>query len=192
MTETVPYLLIVEDDPLFQEVYRTRLEQQGFQVKVAGDGEAAWQEIEAAPPDLILLDLVLPRLSGHDVLARLKANPQLAELPVIVLTSRGEPADIERGKQEGAEDYLIKGATNPKEVIWKIKRALAKKSGRPFTLRIALQEKMLDAPILADMAKKSEALQCGQCARQLLLELTPQADRPGWFDAHLVCPDCEK
>jgi DNA-binding response OmpR family regulator len=192
MTETAPYVLIVEDDPLFQEVYRTRLEQQGFQVKVVGDGEEAWREIESFPPDVILLDLVLPRLSGHDVLARLKANPQLAELPVIVLTSRGEPADIERGKQEGAEDYLIKGSTNPKEVIWKVKQALAKKSGQPLALRVALQEKLLDAPLLADMAKKSEKLQCGQCARQLLLELTPQTDRPGWFDARLVCPDCGK
>jgi two-component system, OmpR family, phosphate regulon response regulator PhoB len=192
MAETALTILIVEDDMLFQGVYRTRLTQQGFLVKVVSDGETALREIEQSPPDLILLDLVLPRLNGLEMLSRLKQNPQHAELPVIILTSRGEPADVERGLQAGAEDYLIKSSTNPKEVIWKIRTALAKKTGQPVTLRVALQEKELDAPLLADLTKKSEELECARCAGHLLLELTPKEDRPGWFDAHLICPDCGK
>jgi DNA-binding response OmpR family regulator len=192
MSETLFSVLIVEDDPLFQGVYRTRLEQQGFKVRVAGDGEEALREIEQSPPDLILLDLVLPRLSGHDVLTRLRQDPRHTNLPVIILTSRGEAADIERGKQEGADDYLIKGSTNPKEVIWKVKQALAVKSGQPLLLRVALQEKELDAAMLADMAKKPKNLQCAQCHRHLILELAPQQERPGWFAARLICPECEK
>jgi len=190
--EKSPSVLIVEDDLLFQGVYRTQLEKQGFQVKVISNGEAAWREIEASPPDIILLDLVLPGLSGHDILTRLKADPRLAEVPVIILTSRGEPADIERGKQEGAADYLIKGVINPKEVIWKIRQALAKKTGEPLPLRVALQEKLLDAPMLAETAKGIKTLKCPQCNKGLLLELTPKPDRPGWFDARLICPDCGK
>jgi DNA-binding response OmpR family regulator len=185
-------ILIVEDDPLFQGVYRTRLEQQGYKVTVAGDGEEALKAIEQSPPDLILLDLVLPRLSGLEVLGRLRQDPQQAAVPVIILTSRGEPADIERGKQAGANDYLIKGSTNPREVIWKVKQALAKESGEPVRLRVALQEKELDAAALADLAQQSNTLQCAKCRLRLVMELTEQKDRPGWFDARLICPECDK
>jgi len=183
-------ILIVEDDMLFQTIYRSRLGQEGYQVKVASDGEEALHEIEASPPDLLLLDLVLPRLSGYEVLTRLRANPRFVNLPVIVLTNKGEPEDIKRGMEMGADDYLIKTVAHPKEVVWKIRQALAEKAGEPIRLRVAPREIQLDAPRLAELAGKPADLRCPKCGSELLMELFPRSDRPGWFEGRLICPDC--
>lgn len=186
-----PYtVLIVEDDMLFQSVYSARLSEKGYTVHTAGDGQDALNQMTAAPPDVVLLDLVLPRMNGHDVLKQMRATPALAEIPVIVLTSRGEPEDIKRGMDEGATDYLVKSVTQPKEVLWKIREAIAQKEGEVIPLQVALKENLLDAPRAALLVGKSANLQCQKCRKQLVLELFPRADLPGWFNAHFICPDC--
>ena len=187
-----PVILIVEDDMLFQSIYRTCLEQEGFRVEASADGEDALREMELILPDLVLLDLVLPRLSGYEVLSRMKETPALAGVPVIVLTNKGEPADIKRGMQLGAKDYLIKTTAHPKEVVWKIRQALAEKSGEPIHLRVALKERELDAPRLATTLGKTSTFRCPKCQTNLLLDLQPRPDQPGLFEARLVCPKCDK
>ncbi|NIM04753.1 MAG: response regulator, partial [Armatimonadetes bacterium] len=147
-----PTILIVEDDMLFQSIYRARLTQEGYSVKVASDGEDALREMETSPPDIVLLDLVLPRLSGYEVLTRMRANPTLADVPVIVLTNKGEPEDVQRGMEKGATDYLIKTVAHPKEVVWKIRQAISEKAGEPVHLRVAVKERELDAPRLAEIS----------------------------------------
>jgi DNA-binding response OmpR family regulator len=184
-------ILIVEDDMLFQSIYRTRLTQEGYRVKTTADGEDALQEMEISPPDLVLLDLVLPRLSGYEVLSRIRSNPSLAGIPVIVLSNKGEPEDVRRGMERGANDYLIKTVAHPKEVIWKIRQALSEKAGEPVHLRIAIKERELDAPRLAAISGKPENLNCKKCASGLVLDLQPRTDRPGWFEGRVICPKCE-
>jgi DNA-binding response OmpR family regulator len=185
-------ILIVEDDALFQSVYCTRLEEEGYNVKVAGNGEEALQEMEAAPPDLILLDIILPRLSGFEVLERLRADARFAQIPVIILSNRSEPKDIERGLGAGANDYLVKTTTHPKEVFRKIRQHLAKEGeGNAPGLRVALRDGALDIALVAKSAGKASDLRCKKCKTHLVLELYPKSDRPGWFEAQLVCPQCE-
>ena len=185
-----PTILLVEDDPLFQRTYNAHLLEEGYVVRLASDGEQALQEIEASPPDLVLLDLLLPRLSGYDVLARIRADPRLAELPVIVLTNKGEREDIARAMKLGATDYFIKFTARPREVLWKLRQVIAKKAGQPAPMRVALREKELDAEVLAEAAGKPHDLHCAECGGRLVLELLPRSEVPGTFEARLVCPKC--
>lgn len=185
-------VLIVEDDMLFQSAYLAHLREHGYQVRLASDGEEALREIESSPPDLVLLDLVLPRLSGYEVLSRVRANPALAKVPVIVLTNKGEPEDIKRGMELGADDYLIKIVAHPREVLWKIRQALAERAGEPTPMRVAIRERELDAAKLAEAAGRPPDLRCAKCGGRLLLELLPRSDRPEWFEARLTCPRCGK
>lgn len=185
-----PAILFVEDDLLFQRTYRTHLEEAGYEVRLASDGENALRQIDASPPALVLLDLMLPRLSGYDVLARIRANPRSAQLPVIVLTNKGERDDIRRAMESGATDYFIKFAARPAEVLWKVRQVLAAAAGKPAAMRVAIREKELDAETFAEAAGKPRDLHCSECGSRLALELTPKADAGGVFDARLVCPKC--
>jgi len=189
-SQSAATILLVEDDMLFQSVYEAHLHDEGYQVKLATDGERALREMQTSPPDLVLLDLMLPRLSGYDVLERMRADPALAKIPVIVLTNKGEPEDIKRGIEMGATDYLIKIVARPKEVLWKIRQALSEKAGKPTPLRVLINEKELDAARLAEAAVKPADFHCAKCDNRLVLELLPSADRPGLFEAELVCPRC--
>lgn len=117
-------ILIVEDDSFLQQMYASKLKLEGYRVIAAFDGEKALREAKAELPDLILLDLVLPKKSGQDVLRELKLDPDTARIPVIVLSNLGQKKDINLCFSFGAEDYLIKAHFIPSEVIDKIKKTL--------------------------------------------------------------------
>ena len=87
-------------------------------------GAEAWRKLEAEAPGLVLLDIVLPKLSGFDVLARMRKEPKLASVPVILLTNLGQRDDVLRGLELGADDYLIKAHFLPSEVVDKVKGLL--------------------------------------------------------------------
>jgi two-component system phosphate regulon response regulator PhoB len=101
-------ILIVEDEPSQQELLRYNLEKQGFGVLIAGDGEEGLLLAEEELPDLILLDWMLPKLSGIELCRQFKRNSHTREIPVIMLTARGEESDRVRGLETGADDYQIK------------------------------------------------------------------------------------
>jgi len=183
-------ILLVDDDLLFQRTYRAHLTDEGYDVRLASDGEQALEQMQASPPDLVLLDLLLPRTSGYDVLERMRANPALAKIPVIVLSNRGEPEDLKRGAELGATDYFVKFNARPKEVLWKIRQVLAKQAGELAPLRVAIREKELDAELLAQACGKPLDLRCAACGGRLVLELLPRPEAPGAFEARLVCPRC--
>ena len=119
-------ILIVEDDNFLMGMYLSKLELEGFKVVSASDGEKALRLAKKELPDIILLDLLLPKKNGFDVLAELKKNEQTKAIPVIVLTNLGQKEDIDKCFKFGAEDYLIKAHFIPSEVIAKIKKALEK------------------------------------------------------------------
>jgi DNA-binding response OmpR family regulator len=119
-------ILIVEDDNFLMGMYLSKLELEGFKVVSALDGEKALRLAKKELPDIILLDLLLPKKSGFDVLAELKRDEQTKAIPVIVLTNLGQKEDIDKCFKLGAEDYLIKAHFIPSEVIAKIKKALEK------------------------------------------------------------------
>ena len=103
-----PTLLLVEDDPGLVQLLNYNLERAGFLTRVANDGETALLMVKEAKPDLMLLDWMLPGVSGLEVCRRLRRGPQTAQLPILILTARGEEADKVRGLDTGADDFMSK------------------------------------------------------------------------------------
>ncbi len=103
-----PYALIVEDEAPLVELVRYNLEKEGYEVEVAMDGEEALLLIEERQPDIVILDWMLPKLSGIEVCRRLRAKAETRNLPIIMLTARAEETDRVRGLDQGADDYLTK------------------------------------------------------------------------------------
>ena len=117
-------ILLVEDDPFLGGMYVTKLELEHFQVSLAVDGEAGIEQAKSFHPDLILLDILLPKKDGYTVLKELKQDPTTKDIPVILLTNLGQKQDVVKGLDAGAVDYLIKAHFMPSEVIDKIKQHL--------------------------------------------------------------------
>jgi CheY-like chemotaxis protein len=106
-------ILFVEDDPSVAQMYRLKLELDGYIVEVASDGLAALEKARTGHPDLIFLDIRLPKLDGIEVLERLRAEESTARIPVVILSNWNEKELVERGARLGALDHLIKSQTTP-------------------------------------------------------------------------------
>jgi len=119
-------ILIVEDDIFLADLYRAKFEMEGFDVYLAHDGEKGLEAAQKKLPDAILLDLVLPKLDGFSVLDGLKKDKKLKDIPVILLTNLSQKADVDKGIEKGADDYLIKAHFMPSEVVGKIKNLIKK------------------------------------------------------------------
>ena len=98
---------------------------EGFKVTTAYDGEKGLEQAKKVVPDVILLDLVLPKMSGFDVLREIKLDKKVRDVPVILLTNLSQKSDVEKGLKLGADDYLIKAHFMPSEVVEKIKKIVA-------------------------------------------------------------------
>lgn len=118
-----PYILIAEDEPAQAEVLKYNLEKEGFACRIARDGEAALEAIEERVPDLLVLDWMLPEVSGIEVARRLRAGLKTKDMPVLMLTARGEEDDRVRGLEIGADDYVVK-PYSPRELTARIKAIL--------------------------------------------------------------------
>jgi DNA-binding response OmpR family regulator len=124
------HILLVEDDPMLSELYQTKLEMESYQVTVATDGEAGLRQTKTLKPDLVLLDIMLPKLNGFEVLKKIKADRSTARIPVIVLTNLGgEKADSDKklALGLGAQEFLVKTFHLPDDIVGKIKTTLGKK-----------------------------------------------------------------
>lgn len=103
-----PHILVVEDEDALAELLQYNLKKEGFRVTVAADGEEAMILVDERQPDVILLDWMLPKVSGIEVCRRLRSRQETRNIPIIMLTARGEEADRIRGLDTGADDYIIK------------------------------------------------------------------------------------
>ena len=103
-----PYVLAVEDEESLATLLQYNLDKEGYRVGVAGDGEMALMMIDEQAPDLVVLDWMLPKVSGVEVCRRLRSRPETRNLPIIMLTARGEESDRIRGLDTGADDYVVK------------------------------------------------------------------------------------
>ena len=117
-------VLIVEDDKAIRRSLEFGLKSEEFAIRVAQDGEEGLVAIKEQRPDLILLDVILPKVSGLDVLKEIKDNPDTADIPVIIFSNLSQDLDIERAKKLGARDYFVKSDMSLNEVIDKIKNFL--------------------------------------------------------------------
>lgn len=122
MAETKKVLL-VEDEPFLSGMYQTKLKLEGFDVDAAADGEEALQKMREKAYDIVLLDIMMPKLNGFAVLKEMRADKKssLGTVPVIMLTNLGQKSDVEQAMELGANDYIVKAHFTPGEVVQKIK-----------------------------------------------------------------------
>ena len=121
-------VLLVEDDPFLSSLLKNRLQKEGIEITLAKDGEEALNFLKSTKPDLILLDLILPKKSGFEVMEEMREDPQMQfqGLPIIIISNLGQPEDISRGQALGAIEYFVKAKTSIDELVEKIKGFLAK------------------------------------------------------------------
>jgi len=120
-------ILVIEDDQFLRELYNELLTDESYEVDVAEDGEKGLAKIQNGGYDLVLLDIMLPKVDGLEVLRRLKANPPKAPNgPTVLLTNLGQDSIIKEGFSLGASGYLIKSSMNPDQVLSEIKVFLSK------------------------------------------------------------------
>lgn len=119
-----PLILLIEDDPLIDKMYKAKFSSEGFKFEVAQDGIEGLELALNKIPDIIILDIMMPRLSGIDFLKKLRQKPKGKKIPVIVLTNLSEKEEKEKAQELGVLDYLIKANVTPGEVVDKIKKYL--------------------------------------------------------------------
>ncbi len=117
-------ILLVEDDVTLAEVYRSRLELEGFETKTVNNGEEALSAIQEFKPDLVLLDAMMPKISGFDVLDIIRNTPATANTRVIMLTALSQPKDKERAENLGVDEYLVKSQVVIGDVVARVKHHL--------------------------------------------------------------------
>ena len=152
-------MLVVDDEPMVREVVTAYLERDGFRVTAAADGRAAIESFDAAPPDLVVLDVMLPEIDGFSVLAQLRRR---ADVPVILLTARTEESDKLLGLELGADDYVVK-PFSPRELAARVRTVLRRT--RPAS---AAQVRMDFGELSIDTSTR-EVVQSGQ-----VVEMTPK------------------
>lgn len=118
-------VLIVEDDQLIFTILSRELVDAGYDVSNAYDGEQAITQTKSVRPDLVLLDILLPRKNGFEVLQTLKSDTDVSKIPVVILSNLGQPEDIKKGKELGAVDYMVKVEFEPKQIVEKVRTILA-------------------------------------------------------------------
>jgi DNA-binding response OmpR family regulator len=119
-------ILIIEDDPFLSEMYAAKFTESGFETEVAIDGKEGLAKVKDIQPNLVLLDIVLPKMDGFEVLKKIKEDRKLKEIPVILLTNLGQKSEVEKGIALGAAEYIIKAHFTPTAIVAKVKRILEK------------------------------------------------------------------
>lgn len=118
-------VLLVDDDPLIIRMYQKKLEQDGYAVDIATNGEEALIQVMKQKPDIILLDVMMPKMNGVQTLKKLKEQEETATIPVIILTNLGDrEEDVENAKSLGALDYLVKSEIELRELSLRVKKAV--------------------------------------------------------------------
>ena len=144
MSPEQPSVLLVEDEPAQREVLAYNLEAEGFAVIRAGDGEEAMSLIDEAIPDIVLLDWMLPHVSGIEICRRLKSRTDTRTIPVIMISARSEEVDRVRGLEIGADDYVIK-PYSVAELMARVRTQLRRVRPSTVGVRLEYEDIVLDA-----------------------------------------------
>lgn len=195
-----PRILVIEDNPDTRGIYQDVFEREGFKVLLAEDGEKGLSYAQASLPDVILLDLMLPKISGFEILRRLRSAEETRLIPVMIFSAREPTAEIKAAADFGATKFSAKAVNSPKQMVQRV-RALITKAAAPElpapavkSWKVAVQESALDAAGLQTVLGLSNGFHCPQCQTDVHLELIPDATRPGghWFVACFACSRCGK
>lgn len=117
-------VVLIEDEKMLAEMYASKLTKEGMTVHAAADGAAGLELIKKEHPDIILLDVIIPKIDGFEVLRQLKGDPSTQSIPVMLLTNLGQEEDVKKGHDLGASDYFVKSDHTPAEVVEKVKKLL--------------------------------------------------------------------
>lgn len=117
-------ILLIEDEELMVDLLQRKLSQEGYEVLIARNGEEGLKLAREQNPDLILLDIIMPKMGGFEVMERISKDNDLRKIPVIVISNSGQPVEIDKAQKLGARDWLIKTEFDPKEVVKKVKKQI--------------------------------------------------------------------
>lgn len=119
------HILIIEDDQFLSSILKGRLEKEGFSVHQAFDGEEGLSALKQLKPNLILLDMIMPKMSGFEVLEAISVDPELNQIPIMIASNLGQESDIQKAKSLGAVDYYVKVRTSIDEIAHMVRSVLA-------------------------------------------------------------------
>lgn len=169
-------ILIIEDDRDIVELVRYNLANEGFQVSAASDGNSGLNSLKKAPPDLLLLDLMLPKLSGLDICREIRRDDSLNRLPILMLTARGDEADRVVGLEMGADDYVTK-PFSPRELIARVKALLRRAEPASESPRIIEIGKLAIDPASYRVSYSGKAVPLSTLEFRLLYYLASRPNR---------------
>lgn len=189
-----PRVLIVEDEDLIRDTYARRLSHEGYAVAEARNGREALAQARQGVPQLILLDVMLPDISGFEVLKALRSDQRFLGVPVVLFTNLSQHMDKHQAARLGATDYLVKSEVSPGEVVGKVRALLAEMAGqRPIAnFRLYVDADRGDAAALAALLGYPRDLRCRKCQTTMVVQLYGDFSDP-WsrsFRVRVRCPSC--
>lgn len=120
-------ILLIEDDPFLTTMYKTRFQAEGHEVMTAQDGESALEILKKTPPNLVILDVMLPKLGGFSILEEMQKTDTLKKIPVVVLTNLADEESMKKAKEFGIKEFLVKAQNTPTQIFQTIKKYLPAK-----------------------------------------------------------------
>jgi CheY-like chemotaxis protein len=117
-------ILIIEDEEILMNLLQRKLTQEGYEVSIARDGDEGLKSMKEVPPDLILLDILMPRMGGIEVMEAMQKDDGLKNIPVVIISNSGQLVEIDKAQRLGAKDWLIKTEFDPQEVVEKVKKQI--------------------------------------------------------------------
>ena len=117
-------ILLAEDEQFLASLLKSRLEKAGVKIQIAQDGTEALKFLKESKFDLVLLDLILPKMSGFEVLEAIRADPRLQNIPVVIISNLGQESDVSRGQSLGAAGYIVKARVSIEELVNQVKKFL--------------------------------------------------------------------
>ena len=194
-------ILLIEDDTALRSIYADVLAADGYTVITAEDGEQGLAMVRTEKPDLVLLDLILPKLPGFEVLRRIRANAGNRGTIILILSVMGEQRHIQKALEMGANDYTVKGSQTPNDVLEKIHALFTKKpevqehaKEHVKVYNLFVKKNRGDADKLLNDVGTIRVFTCADCKEEMLLVITPDDLRSDahYFSAHFACPKCGK
>ncbi|MFA5975747.1 MAG: response regulator [Elusimicrobiota bacterium] len=200
MNSQPPRILFIEDQMDLRQIYKDVFKREGFSIQLAEDGLSGLAMAQAAKPDLILLDLMLPKMSGLSLLEKLRASEETRDIPVVVFSAAADTDLMQKAFQLGAKECLTKALNPPKYIVQRVRdvlervAAVAKPAPADQPLFIRVDPSTPEGAALFSKAGLSSGAPCPACQAPIAVELLPDQTRSDghWFFAHLICSSCRK
>ncbi len=164
-------ILIVDDDELLLGIYANNFSNEGFEVLTARDGEEAWNIISGGNiPDVVFTGIIMPTMSGFELIAKMRSDPKLANINVVINSHRGRPEDQKLAKEMGVDDFIIQGATTPAEAVRRVKSVV----GVEGAYKVVIVPEHYDGPALMRLINKQQGTKCeAMPGKNIFLEIEP-------------------